>query len=178
MLKASIHHTESTLKALLKYQDRVCHPIINYIGGAGCIILVILAIMLQPYIGKITTAVFSFLGCWLFVTNRYRPKQLYENMMRNFGNIFPTINYTFTENNIEIERAGKKQSISYNQITDISESTKYCFFIYQKKVAFMFAKDSSSNIDLLMNMISENTSLKWNPASKRSKLRYKKHGGQ
>ncbi len=169
MYRASIHHSEATLKALLKYQDKTCHPVINYIGGAGCVILVILAIMLQPYIGKITTAVFSFLGCWFFVTNRYRPKQLYENVMRNFNGIFPTMKYTFNDNSIEIERAGKKQVITYDQISDISESTKYCFFIYQKKAAFMFEKASVGDIDALMKRIADKTKLSWKKTSKKVK---------
>ena len=165
MHRASIHHSEATLKALLKYQDKICHPIINYIGGAGCVILV----MLQPYIGKITTAVFSFLGCWFFVTNRYRPKQLYENVMRNFNGIFPTMKYAFNDNSIEIERSGKKQVIPYDQISNISESTKYCFFIYQKKAAFMFEKASARDIDLLMQRIADKTKLSWKKTSKKVK---------
>ena len=171
--KATIHHTENTLRSLFKFQDRVCHPVLNYIGGAGCVILVILTIMMEPYIGKITVAVFSFIGCWLFVTNRYRPRQLYENAMKNFNGIFPIFNYTFKEDSVEIERNGKHQSISYNQISYLAESTKYCFFVYLGKAAFMFEKASVDNSEQLISMLSKKTNLSRKKASGRPTFKFK-----
>lgn len=170
---AQMIHTENTMKALTKYQDRVCHPVLNYIGSAGSILLVILAIMLEPHIGKINTSVFSFIGCWFFITNRHRSRQLLDEIIKNFKGKMPVMQYSFQDAGIVIRRDKKQETIPYAQITDLAESTNYGFFVYQKKVAFMFDKRTVENFSELKEFLSKKTKGSWKKTAGKHKKMFK-----
>lgn len=164
---AQMAHTPETIKEMLKCQDRLCHPILNYIGGAGCVILVILAIMLQPYIGTVSTGVFSFLGCFLFVTNRHRTEQQFEAFMERVSGAMPEFRYSFTDSGITVKRDSRQETIAYHQITDLAENNGDCFFIYQKKATFMFEKKTAEKLPELKAFLEEKTGCKWKKAKVR-----------
>lgn len=158
--QAQIAHTENTIRTLMKIQDRLCHPILNYIGGAGCVTLVILSIMLQPQIGKVNTAIFSFLGCMFFITNRHRPRQLAEDILGKLQGKMPVIRYEFNQAGIVVKRETSQETIPYNQITGLAENRSYCFFVYQKKAAFMLDKKTVEKLPELKEFLKEKTAQK------------------
>lgn len=168
---AKIAHTEYTIKTLIKCQDRLCHPVLNYMGGAGCIFLVVLAVMLQPYIGRANTAIFSFIGCIGFVMNRNRPIQLIDDIFKRLNGKMPVINYSFSNTGIVVKREKSQETIPYDQITGLAENAEYCFFIYQKKAAFMFKKDTADNLPALKEFLENRTKLTWTNVNRRFKIK-------
>lgn len=164
---AQIVHTKDTIQTLMKCQDRLCHPILNYIGGTGCVILVILALLLESYIGRTATGIFSFLGCLLFITNRHRPDQQTEMILQKLGGKMPSIHYSFTDTGILIKRETSQQTIPYSQITGLAENENFCFFVYDKKAAFLFEKKTADRLSELKEFLQKKTGLNWRALSKR-----------
>lgn len=168
---AQITHTKDTIRTLMKCQDRLCHPVLNYIGGTGCVLLVILALLLEPHIGKAATGVFSFLGCFFFITNRHRPEQQTEDILKKLNGQMTSLRYTFTESGIQLKRENSQQSLPYNTITGLAENEHYCFFVYNKRSAFLFEKKTAGRLSELKDFLQKKTGLQWQSMSKK-KLKF------
>lgn len=151
----------------MKSQDRLCHPVLNYIGGTGCVILVILALMLEPYIGKAATGIFSFLGCFFFITNRHRPEQQTEDILKKLNGQMTSIRYTFTESGVLLKRETTQETIPYSSITGLAENEDYCFFVYNKKSAFLFEKKTAGRLSELKEFLQKKTGLRWQSLAKK-----------
>lgn len=164
---AQIVHTKDTVRTLMKCQDRLCHPLLNYIGGTGCVILVLLALLLESHIGKTATGIFSFLGCVFFITNRHRPDQQAELILKRLNGKMPTIHYSFTDSGILVKRETSQQTIPYSQVTGLAENENFCFFVYDKKAAFLFEKKTAGRLSELKEYLQAKTGHSWRSLSRR-----------
>ena len=158
---AQIVHTENSIIRLMECQDKICHPVLNLICSTGSVLLVVLAIMLQSKIGRISTIILSFLGCWFFMINRHRPKQLAEEAIKQLNGRMPTIKYAFTDKGICVTTDGHQETIPYNQITRLVEDGQYGYFFYQNKAAFIFEKSTADNLPELKEFLKDNVHLNW-----------------
>lgn len=158
---AQIVHTEDSIKKLLECQDRICHTLLNYIGGTGSVILVILALMLQGKIGRISTMILSFIGCWFFLINRHRPRQMADDVLKQLKGRMPVIKFLFTDTGINVMTKGHQETIPYDQVTRLVEDDQYCYFFYKNKAAFMFGKHTAGNLRELKDFLKSKVKLDW-----------------
>lgn len=156
--KASINHTEKTVRELYKTQyfcfDKT-RLISRYIAG---FILILISVTLQ--FSLILKGIFLLVGAWLVSTPDFPSQVRADKNLDARKNPLPVMSYEFYDDKIKLSGEGACD-ITYDKIKILIQDTKYFYLFISKNSACMIDKSTLENLDGFMNFIEEKTKTKW-----------------
>ena len=156
--KASITHTEKTVRELYKTQyfcfDKV-RIIIRFIAG---FLLILAAVSFE--IRLTFKGILLLTGTWLVSTPDF-PSQVKADKNLDARKIpLPVISYEFYDSFMRLND-GETCDINYEKIKILIKDKNYLYLFMSKNSACMIDKLTIDNLDAFINFMEEKTKIKW-----------------
>ena len=156
--KASINHTDKTVRELYKTQyfcfDKT-RIIIRYTAG---FLLILAAVIFEIHIAF--KGIFLLIGAWLVSTPDFPSQIIAEKNLAARKTPLPVMNYEFYNDKLKLSGEGACD-ISYDKIKILLHDKNYIYLFISKNSACMIDKSTVENLDDFMNFIQEKTKSKW-----------------